>query len=398
MPLPINVDEVTAPWFSKILKDVHIKPETFKMVPNAQDGTGFLSMIARVEFETEPAENDKNFRKKYNLIVKLIPDAESFLPEARDCILEGKYDMVEINTYQQIFPELIREVPGLKKYVCEVYFAGIQEEDKLNKTPYTSVLVLEDLKPLGYFTKVFNETFSPDEFAQGIDFLASFHVASKCLELKEKKTIPEIYPWFKNWMVIENGKVPSFFQHCPTGFESIYEFLAEQSKPALIPIYKKLDLQISKILEVILLAGLEYPCAAHIDLWSHNILVSRDGSKPIQVIDWQLLAYTDPMMDLAVYILTTLPLGSLNPAGISKALRAYYVRYTELCREKNIPEERNFEEIEKFFNTYGLGFVVIWYAMSSRPIRNVPGSEAKFLRVLELLVELGTPEFLLSVI
>ena len=398
MPLPINVDEVTAPWFSKILKDVHIKPETFKMVPNAQDGTGFLSMIARVEFETEPAENDKNFRKKYNLIVKLIPDAESFLPEARDCILEGKYDMVEINTYQQIFPELIREVPGLKKYVCEVYFAGIQEEDKLNKTPYTSVLVLEDLKPLGYTTKIYSETLSTNEFEQGIDFLASFHVASKCLELNHKKTIPEIYPWFKNWMVVENGEVPSFFQTCSGGFENICEFLAEQSKPSLIPIYKKLELETSKILAVVILAGLEYPCAIHIDLWSHNILVNQDSSKPIQVIDWQLLAYTDPMIDLAVYMLTTLSLDSLNAADIFKALRFYYEKYAALCRDKNIPEERSFEEIEKFFNTYGLGFVIIWYAMSCRSIRAIPGSEAKLLRVLELLVELGIPDFLLSVI
>ena len=403
MLLPANAEQVTAAWFSSILKDVHVNPETFKRTVNAQEGTGFLSMVARVEFETEKSESksdsNQTITEKHNLIVKLVPESTAYLTQSRDFILGSKCDQTEINTYQKVLPELIQEIPELKKYICGFRYGETQEEDKANNIGYSSVLVLEDLKPQGYATKMFTETLSANEFAQGIDFLASFHVASKCLERRKNAIIPEIYSnWFKNWMVPEDGKIHGVFQFATIGYADVYKFLTECSKPDLIPSYKKLEPENKKMIRAIQAAAQKYPCGTHTDLWSQNMLVNQDSSQPIKVIDWQLFGYTDPMIDVVIYILTTLPLDSLNAPDISQAIRSYYDRYTELSQDKNIPEERAFEEMEIFFNTYGMGFILIWYVMSVSGIRFFPSSEPKLLRVLELFVELGTPDFLLSVI
>ena len=402
MLLPANADQVTAAWFSSILQDVCVKPETFKMKANAQDGKGFLSMLVRVEFETEKSESEagnKIVTEKHNLVVKMIPESTPFFAESRGCMLASKCDQIEIYTYQKVLPELVQEIPGLKKYICNFVYGGVQEEDKANEIEYSSACVLEDLKPQGYATKMYNETWSANEFAQGIDFLASFHVASKCLERRKNATIPEIYSnWFKNWMVMGKWEPYSIIQFATAGYADVYEFLAEYSKTDLIPSYKKLEAQNEKMIVTLLKAAQKYPCGTHSDLWPHNMLVNQDNSKPIKVIDWQLFGYTDPMTDVALFILTTLPIESLTPDGVSKALRSYYDRYTELCEEKHIVQDRSFEELQSFFNTYGLGFPLIWYLCGIQQVRSIPGADPKILRSLELLVEMGVLDFLSSVV
>jgi len=397
--LPVTFDDLTPSWFSDIL-GVQVNPKTFKTAPNAQAGMGFLSMLVRVEFEAETPGNGTTTPKKYNLIVKLLPDEHSFLDGARDIIVEDKIDRLEVNTYRYLLPDLIHEIPELEKYICKLYFAGIQEEDIRTKTPYTSVLVLEDLRPLGYTTKLYNETIREQEFAQGLDFLASMHAASKSLEHRKGMKIPEIYPWFRNWLdpaAEGKGSGSSMFSYFPAGFQAVYKFLEEQGKSELMQQYKNIEPRVTNIDEGVLLAARDHACLIHTDMWSHNVLVNDDLEKPVKVVDWQLIAYADPMFDLAIFVLSTLPKESMNPAGISKAFGTYYKRYTELCTEKKVPVGRTLVEMENFLMTYGLSFALGWFVLTAIAATSIPNSGEKLIRALELFVELGTTDFLYAV-
>jgi thiamine kinase-like enzyme len=200
-------------------------------------------------------------------------------------------------------------------------------------------------------------------------------------------------------MLMDDGKLHSMWAlQTDTGYDDVEKFLAEKNKTSLIPIYKALKSTTHRIMEVILKAGKEHATTTHTDPWSHNILVNSDPQKPIKLIDWQLLGYTDPAFDLVIFVLTTLPEESLNAAGIKRALRSYYDRVEELSKVKNIPLTRTFEDFERFFNTHALAFQLVWYVTGCPAIRSVPGADDKYLRILELFVELGNPQFILSVV
>jgi len=351
-------------------------------------------MLVRVEFETE---TDDAARKKYNLIVKLLPENDS----NRSAALDAKMDLIEINTYKYLLPDMIKEVPALEKYICPFHYGGIQEAGPGTKTSYASVLVLEDLRPLNYIVRMFTEDLTESEFNQGIDFMATFHFASKYLEHRKGATLPEIYPWFPKWLNsmddLRKGELPNIFATFGESFVEIYKFL-EQRNPVLIPHYKIVETRIKKMFLAVLLAAQKHPCGTHMDLWPHNLLVDSNHEKPVKIIDWQILGYTDPMIDFGIYIIYTMSIQSLNAAGISRALEIYFNRYKELCEEYNRPLERTLEEFRTFLMTYVMAFGMAWVPMFGPGfILEIPGAETKYLRVLELFVELGTTDFMVSI-
>jgi len=86
---------------------------------------------------------------------------------ARDIVMIERYDQVEIHAYQTFMPALIQELPELKQYICDIYFAGIQEDvDKGIPNSSIQLLVMEDLEPQGYRTILFNENFPEKQFLQ----------------------------------------------------------------------------------------------------------------------------------------------------------------------------------------------------------------------------------------
>jgi hypothetical protein len=400
--IPTKLEEITPLWFSKVISGALVKPETFKIVPNV---IGCLSILARVKFEAEFLENNES--KEFNLIVKLVPDGGGVLEWAREIVMVEKLDQVEIHTYKTLLPDLIAEIPELRKYICDFHFAGIREADSKRDLPYASVIVMEDLTPQGYSTILYNGYFPTDEFRQGLDFLATFHVAGKAVEFRRKGTMREIYPWFPDWLnsraVADPAlRIPGVFTYFTDAFPKVYKFLAEYSKPSIIPILEPIEKEAVVIFNRIMEAGQIYPCVAHGDLFSHNILLNRtEPSKTIKIIDWQLIAYADPLFDLALYILTTLNVETLNPVAVSRAVRMYYEKYEELCMEKGLPLQRTADEFEKSFNTWGLAYGVICYVISVEPFSSVEGRDVaakKIIHVFELLIALNVPKFMLSLL
>jgi len=390
--LPTELDDITPDWFSNILK-TPVNPSTWKSFHNVHDGTGFLSLMARIEFEDEANE-------KHNYIVKLLPSMNSSVESAREIVLNDKFDKIEIESYRELLPKLTKEFPVLENYICKAIYAEIQNEDVKAGIPYSSVIVMEDLKPMGYSTIHFTELINEKIFYQGLDFLGNFHVSSLCLEKKAKSSLPNIYPWSVNWYnpdTYEESKLPGLFSLLPGAIPFVFQVLERNSKDHLMPIFKKIGANMNDILIKILRKGQQHPCLIHGDLWPHNFLIHQD--KPIKVIDWQLLGYTDPTYDLACYIISTLNAETLDVESVEKALVYYYNLYEKLCKQHGLTPSRTWEEFKKQFYTYGIGFAQVWAMSGGECLANMKcDGNDKLVKIYELFETLKAQEFLVSLI
>ena len=362
-----------------------------------------------MEFETDEnngqnTNNEGKHEEKYHLIVKLVPDLT--VAGTREMVLMERLDQTELYSYTHLFPDLIREIPELKKYLCQSYYALVQEENLEEGIPYASVLVMKDMKPEGYSIIPFGKGYESSLFEEGLDFTARLHVGSRCLERSGggKGSLPQMYPWISKWFVpIEQqktGYVPQIYSFFDEGFEASFKALAENSKDPqkYISAYKELELHAKPIYQLILKAGQLLPCGIHGDLWSPNILINENGKDSrMKVIDWQFYGYADPAFDLAIYIMTILPLEQLTPTNIANAVRTYYSLYTDLCKSKDLEIDRSFEEFEQFFNTYGLAYYLYVLFPGSHLLGTMEGGIPKIVRLLELHVEMDVVKFLLTI-
>jgi len=178
--VPFTPDEVTPELLSKIL-DFQIDPGTLTISPNAYEGKGFLSNLLRVVCSRLGSTG------KINLIVKLMPLDPTF----RDVLVSMGFDKAEILGYKQVIPALIAQLPEFGDYVCPFIFGKFAESDK----GYGSFLVLEDLKPLEYFTLDFGEDLTEFQIEEGINFLVKLHFAGALVEEAEGKPLSQLFPF-----------------------------------------------------------------------------------------------------------------------------------------------------------------------------------------------------------
>jgi len=396
IPTPKCVSEITPAWLSQVL-NVPIVPETFQLIQNVHEGTGFLSDMGRVSFTT--SRNQETTK----LILKF-PPSEAKLGEgdqSRTLVLRDHFDQIEINSYKDLFPKLFQIIPELEECFCPSIYTEIQQVPD-----YTSVLILEDLKPKGYFMIGFHEDFgnleSGSYFMDGLDFLAKFHAAATGLVQQDgrESSLVEIFPWFPKSLIPrkegEDRKVPELHTWFPLGFPAVFQLFEQHpnTRAEMIEAYKKFESRGPEILQRVLAAGQEFPTAIHGDLWTHNILV-RKSPRSIKVIDWQMLGYGDPTFDLAIYILEALHLPYLTKENVVKAAQLYFNKYEDILKsELGLPMRRSYAEFEQFFQTYGIGYCIYWLVLGCPDMMTIPACLPKCYRILELGMEFGVIEFL----
>ena len=371
-----------------------INKSTYNFKTRVHEGNGFLSLMARVSFLTEASE-------EFNLIIKLVPDNES-MDGARDLCLHDKLDQVEIKAYLIYASDMIQVFPEIKKNICEHYYAKIQPENIELKIPYSSVIILKDLKPQGYGVKNFYEGIPSKRYNEVLDFMIQLHVSSKCIEEKHPgKTLRDIYPWLSNWFlpISLGGSVPQVSTFFENGFKLAIEAIQKHSsKPEISKIYQKVGEKSKEIYQKILEVGQKNACAIHGDLWTYNILIPENDDSPLKIIDWQFFGYADPGFDLSIFTMSLLHPDELTPAKVHETLKYYYNQVKNLSKSKgllNYPD-RSFEEFEHCFNMYGLGYVMMVFIPGFEVMGQLPNAMEKVMKILELLVEVGAPQFLLK--
>ena len=86
------------------------------------------------------------------------------------------------------------------------------------------------------------------------------------------------------------------------------------------------------------------PVLCHIDFIEENVLVLKDGK--IRLIDWEYAAMSDPMMDLAIFIISS----GYDPEDLKKLAELYFDRSLSVKEEKSYMPTRRCAD---FTGAYG---------------------------------------------
>jgi hypothetical protein len=385
IPVPTNVKEITPEWTSRIL-GCKISEKDFHIQTDVQNGSGYLSKMSRLECKSE------SNGKSYSLIIKLLPEDEIM----RALVVSEEFDKTEIQFYCIVMPRLIEIVPELEEYLCHSYYGKVQAQDDEKGLEYSSVLVMEDLKPLGYYTINFAGQETLEQMREVVQFLAKFHFAGMVLEENEGKPLPEVYDFLQG---AEDDKESMFYGMAKVGFIDIVNLAKEHgASQNLIDAFNKLAPHSDEIIEKVQEAGLSFACLIHGDLWPNNLLYNENPKMHTKVIDWQLLGYKDPAFDLAVTIISCLSMDQYESKDgmTSELLQLYYETFTAQCElaGKNHFIKRDFETFKTFFFTWGTSYMLLWCLMASDPFA---ASYPKLFKIYEFLTkEANVHEFLLK--
>ncbi len=360
------------------------------MEPNAYAGIGFLSNIVRVQFEDPAQDVSKSF------IAKLLPViTDDYTRDVYNVLMSERFDQRELFFYQALKSELVQICPELDKYLAQCVHAEVQTHPE-----YASVLIFEDLKPLGYIMPGFDTGLTQSQLSQAIDFAATFHSAGIALCHQKGALLPEIHPMLKDWHFPCKHDSGSDFKSSPSlawfksGLVTIDQALTENpnmnaTKSLKIRnSYARLVPHTDQIIELLVTAGSQFPTIIHDDLWPHNFLVSESS---IKVIDWQLAAFTDPTYDLSVLFLSCFGLDEINEREILGVLEVYYRKMSGIGES-----ERSLKELSEFFKTFGLSYALVWFAMSCDSIYSNCNYRKKLIRILEFLNEMKVLDFILK--
>jgi len=385
IPVPTNVSEITPEWISQILK-TKISPEDFILQTDIQSGSGFLSKMSRLNCKSEDGQ------KSFALVIKLLPEGESF----RSLVLSEKFDETEIQFYEMAMPELVEVLPKLEDYLCRSFYGRVQRENKDIGQMYSSVLVMEDLKPLGYYTINFAGQANSAQLEEVVQFLGKFHFAGMALEDKKGKPLNAVYDFLQGG---ENDGSSMFYQMARNGYGNVEKLLKSHgTSQDIIKSLNKLAAVSDSVISVVDAATKLQPCLIHGDLWSNNLLFNSNQEMHTKVIDWQLLGYKDPAIDLACTIFSMVSIEDLQSkeGRILELIHIYWNTFTSECIKagKEHLIKRDFGAFKTYFYTWGMSYMMLWCLMDTEPFSaNFP----KLVKIYELILGQGdVANFLLS--
>lgn len=339
--VPKTEKDITDEWIAKVVGMTPL-PGSTSVVGNIQDGVGFLSNLCRVVFETE--------KGRQHILVKLLPTSDEFRALTRD----GNFDEREILFYTLVQPKILQVAPALEENMCKFYCG------KAAKTgnDYASMVVLEDLKPLGY------KMYSPfsDGWERNLEnvmkFLAQFHCASLDFEKHSNSKLGELFPFC---LYSRKAERDVLLDLALVNMKRLDGLLEENNCSLEIrETYKEMHKHAAIYFARLLEEGAKNPCLIHGDLWPPNIMVADDES-PVKIIDWQTLAHRDPTVELSVVILTSLPKSHLTRHQVNQFCKVYMDTCDSLGKNKL---GRSREEFKTCFNTWGLAYSFFWFLLS----------------------------------
>ncbi|XP_042875905.1 uncharacterized protein LOC122255701 isoform X2 [Penaeus japonicus] len=185
-----------------------------------------------------------------------------------------------------------------------------------------STLVLENMCPRGYRVEDFNKGLSYGQAKSAVVAIARFHAASFALETKDGASLQERFPFLYS---VE--RAVSCFAYLverllPTTlgfFESRQD--RQEAREGLQRFLKGKDIRLA-LREALTPSG-KLNTLLHYDFWCNNLLVKSEGDATRScIIDWQMLAYGPPALDVSLMIWSSLTPSVRRQYG--QALRSDY--------------------------------------------------------------------------
>ena len=199
--------------------------------------------------------------------------------------------------YFQMLPKLESVCRGLPTPLY--YHASKSDQEE-------SVLVLEDLSSKSFKTRPLSRGLDKAEACSALSALAKIHAASIIYEKRHLKSdLRQEFPF-----LMSQNETLDCFQHLVNrGVPLLTKFL--QNKPEYKTIRSKLleyasGDKISKIISRAFEPSPKLNSIVHCDFWINNLLFCGPDPPLCCIIDWQLVTYGKPAIDVALLLTTSL--------------------------------------------------------------------------------------------
>ncbi|XP_053682154.1 uncharacterized oxidoreductase dhs-27-like [Sabethes cyaneus] len=341
---PINED-----WLVEVLNKHHevrsgIKITEFKVRQGCHEGVNNLSDILAVAVVYE-LQNSQVETKSLDIVIKLLPQD----PFSRFFVTEAQFDLREIKFYTSILPDLLAfqesqntKDDGIGMLISVptcfyTQYAPAVSPSQGSPEPPESILVLEDMRSLGYRGANFTSGLTVSQTEAAIRAIVTIHVLSLGLKVKKKVNINEKYPFlFQTTRATE-----SYQQLVEQGMPQLTKFL--ETKPNYVNELKALNKIRPKTKELIesLLQPIEpMGLITHTDFWCNNLLFrsENDGTDSCIILDWQMVTYSRPTNDLALLLISSIP-SNIRRQHSARLLNLYYNLLRENCLKLDIDIE-----------------------------------------------------------
>lgn len=178
----------------------------------------------------------------------------------------------------------------------------------------------------GYKVPELTEGMTPVQTRSALVTLANFHAATVALQLKEGKTLTEEFPY----LLSVDQAVESFNCLVERGLPLLLKFLESRKDEAEVRegLTRYSGPRAAQVLREVLAPSDKLNTLVHCDFWCNNLLFKEeDTSTRCCVIDWQMVMYSRPAIDVALLITTSLCPDERRKHG-SDLLSAYWDSFT----------------------------------------------------------------------
>ena len=225
----------------------------------------------------------------------------------------------------------------LKKRLPESEFSGIAVPKcyhAVHRDKAESVLVLSDLRNEGYFLQPLTAGLTQQQTEAAVQCLAEFHAASYVYETKEKVDLKQKFPY----LLSKEQAVESFQRLVDRGLPLLLKFLENKSNYSKIRSCLKsyTTSRVSETFLRMLSQSSNLNTLIHCDFWCNNLMFTKakdnKGKVSCKIVDWQMITYGSPAIDLAMILSTSL--SSEDRRNLQKEIISTYWKSFTTCLQK----------------------------------------------------------------
>lgn len=333
-------------WLRAVVKEHHkdILDPTITVLdhsirPGCESGESVLSDILAVAVQYKLREEAPGVTHTICFIIKLLPQD----PFSRFFVTEAQFDLREIKFYTQVVPDLEEfrvntangedvRLPIPKCYYAH-YTAGTNDPEP---TPPESVLILENIKKLGYRSADFARGLTLRQTKAAVEAIAHIHALSLSIKVKEGKSITERYPF----LFQTNRASDSYQQLVERGLPQLSQFLERRAGlEEVLAALNDLRSHTKDIIENLLAPEEPMALITHTDFWCNNLMFKGGEENCVcAILDWQMVTYSRPTNDLALLLNSSVP-AELRRLHTGSLLDGYWTCLIETCRKLKLDVE-----------------------------------------------------------
>lgn len=289
-----HIDQVIKPYLGKNVKIVKSNVQRL-----TQPGENYGSLMLSVDITVV---DDEDHEETIHVVAKMCPP-NSWLQKMFNTPVTFKK---EESVYSEISVALkaFEKKYGLSKmtyYFPKYYGSRLSLNPNKSEVDDDAVLLIENLKPRGYYTGDRFEGFDLETSKVIVKALAKFHSTALALKLKE----PDAFDRY----VVSNTKKMK-------GFSDITEEQRQQGEDIIMNIVRKYEefIPYTDLIKKYYRQGDEtfregpdarepFATIGHSDFWVNNMLINKEeGETGVKFVDFQIVDYGSPARDLIFFI------------------------------------------------------------------------------------------------